>query len=169
MTRHTDGRAQVERAERMATAVQLRGEGLGYRAIAARLDCSLSTAHELVSEALAAVPAESVQQLRAVESDRLDQMHNALRSGIKSGDPAAVGVAVRVSARRAALYGLDAPVKVEVEPMFVRMHHALVPAVLQSGPIDEDGYVTMDPSLLDSPRPEQAAEPWAPEIVEADY
>lgn len=165
--RHVDGAAQIERANKMATAVQLRGQGMNYRQIGAALECSVSTAHDLVAAALAATPVESVQQLRTLEGDRLDQMHAALRSGIESGDPAAVGVAVRVSARRAALLGLDSPVKVEFESTTIRMHAAMVPDALRIGPVGDDGYVTM--SMGGGPVRQITSEPETrPEIVEAD-
>lgn len=164
MNRHVDGRAQVERANKMATAVQLRGQGMNYRAIAARLGISVSSAHQLVAAALAQLPAESVQQLRAIESGRLDGLHRALQPGIEGGDPQAIGTAVRVSARRSALLGLDAPAKIEVEPMYVRMHAAMVPEALRVGPVDADGYVEMD--MGGGPVRQLASEPETrPEIV----
>lgn len=143
MTRHVDGRAQIERADRMARAVELRGQGNTIREIAAAMRCSASSAHALVTEALAQIPAENVQQLRAIEGDQLNGITRALWPAVQAGDAQAAAVAIRASARRAALYGLDSPVKVEFENTTIRMHHAMVPEALRIGPVGDDGYVEM--------------------------
>lgn len=105
--------AEVERADRDAKAVALRASGATYREIAATLGVSLHAAHDAVKRALAAVPVESVDALRAVEGERLDHIWAALAPAALGGDEKAAAVLVRISDRRAKLFGLDAPIQVE--------------------------------------------------------
>lgn len=104
---------EVERAERDARAVQLRAEGATYRQIAAALGVDLHTAHTAVQRAIAAVPVENVDTLRAVEGEHLDALRAALIPAAVAGDEKAAAVLVRISDRRSRLFGLDAPITVE--------------------------------------------------------
>lgn len=63
--------------DRDADAARLRGEGLSYRAIGERQDCSPSTAYERVQRAFRQTLAEPAEQARAVELARLENAHDA--------------------------------------------------------------------------------------------
>ena len=132
MNRRT-GAGRLARAERQAEAADLAARGLGYRDIATALGCSTSTAHALVRDAAAAVPAASVETLRAAESERLADLDRALAPAVEAGDTAAVAVAVRISARRSALYGLDQAVRADTNAgvTTVVFHSALMPERLR--------------------------------------
>lgn len=102
----------LARAHRRAEAVRLRAEGLTIRQISARLDVSVGTVHADLDRALRDVPAEDVDALRAVELDRLDALHRAVWEEALQGNLGAVDRALRISAQRCRLMGLDAPQRV---------------------------------------------------------
>jgi hypothetical protein len=128
--------ATPETAERDAEAARLRGRGLGYQAIADQLGISVSTAHDAVKRALAAIRAEPAPEVRQLELERLDAMyasvlrvlerrHFTVNGGkvvyhgeepLEDDGPvlAAVDRLLKIQQRRAALLGLDEPVKAEV-------------------------------------------------------
>ena len=64
----------VEQAIAEAEAAALRRDGYTFRQIAEAQGCALSTAHERVQKAIAAVPVEAVNAIRATELERLDAM-----------------------------------------------------------------------------------------------
>jgi hypothetical protein len=77
MTTRTRGRrgkyeTDIHDMERAADAARLRAMGLSYRQIGNLQGVSNSTAHDRVMKALAAVPVESVSELRAIEVVRID-------------------------------------------------------------------------------------------------
>lgn len=61
----------LSQAETDAEAARLRGDGYSYRRIADFMGCTTATAHDRVSRALAAVPKEAVETVRAVWGERL--------------------------------------------------------------------------------------------------
>lgn len=102
---------------RTARALELRSSGLSYRAIAAALGVSEFAAYYDVQDELGRldpVIKKQAERLRDLEATRLDRLWLALQSGIKAGKPGAIMAAVRVMERRAKLFGLDAPTKVEM-------------------------------------------------------
>lgn len=116
------GRSNVdERMKREATALRLRRLGMTYDQVAEQMGfADKSGARQLVVRALERQVSENVVELRALENERLDTSTQALM-GIIAGrdvDPAsrirAVDAYTRVSARRARLNGLDAPLQMEV-------------------------------------------------------
>lgn len=115
---HTDRRPPGEDAktrERAAKALDLRIAGATYRQIGKSLAVSEKTAYHDVQDELArldAIVKAKAERLRDLEARRLDLWTVALSAGIKSGDPRAIGAAVRLSERRARLLGLDAPVTI---------------------------------------------------------
>lgn len=103
-------------AERRERCVALRLGGLPIRAIAAELRCSPGAVHAHLVHVLAehrAGTAELVEQYRAVEGARLEELHRAVWPAAVAGDLAAAMVALRIMERRARLFGLDAPTRVE--------------------------------------------------------
>ena len=109
------GQHTIERIERQERALNLRKAGTHYRDIAGVLDCSTSTAHELVQEALTAMIKEPAKEVRDLEVARLDEMLKALWPAVVQGRWLAVDRALRIMERRAALLGLDAPQRRIVE------------------------------------------------------
>lgn len=109
-----------ERGARRARAVQLRGQGWTYAEIAEALGVAESTAYADVTSALAARKDEGVRIMRAVEGDRLEGLERQLQKVLDEAGGADVdavtkvaGTLVRVAERRARLFGLDAPARIE--------------------------------------------------------
>lgn len=61
----------LEDAANDAEAARLRTAGLSYREIAAQVGCDVHTAHDRVKRALAAVPVQAVEELRAESDEHL--------------------------------------------------------------------------------------------------
>jgi len=108
---------QIAAVERQVAALNLRKAGVDYRRIAAELGYSgPSSAHYAVKTALKKTRQEAADEVRHLELERLDVMLNSLWPSITEGKraaPRAAEVALKVMDRRAALLGLDAPVKRE--------------------------------------------------------
>jgi hypothetical protein len=131
-TRGPDGGfvATIETAQRDAEAARLRSRGMSYRAIATRLDISVSTAYEAVHRALDAIRAEAGPDVKALELERLDSMWEVSLGILEATttDPdteaevpaapevrlKALGTLLKIAERRAKLLGLDAEQKVSV-------------------------------------------------------
>lgn len=128
----------VESAERDAEAIRLLCEGATYQRIADVLEYGdRSSAHRAVKSALAAIPAPEAAMLREVEGERLDRLireafavlgrdHVHISQGgkvVRDDDGnliyddgpklAAINTLVRLSERRAKLFGLDAPTRIK--------------------------------------------------------
>jgi hypothetical protein len=129
---------RVDAADRDAQALELRADGASYRQIAERLGVSISTAWTCVERGLDRTRREPADRLRVLEGERLDRLQDAavqvlqarhvVVSGGKvvkgaDGSPlvdhgptlAAVRTLLAVQERRAKLFGLDAPVKVDAK------------------------------------------------------
>lgn len=128
----------LDQAEIDADAARLRARGKSYRQIAAIMGCSAPVAHDRVRRALAAVPAEAVDELRTIEGERLDLLlqeaerilatnhvmvsHGRIIRG-DDGEPLiddgpklqAIAQLRFLSESRRKLTGADAPVKVETK------------------------------------------------------
>lgn len=109
----TTSASRVQGATQRHRAIDLRRQGKTYRQIAAALGlANPGNAHRLVSAELAALRAdcrESVAELRQHELDRLDGLWEVAYRQARTGDMQAATVCVKISARRAALLGLDGP------------------------------------------------------------
>lgn len=135
-TTHPDAegkfQATIDNAELDAQAAKYRAMALSYREIAAQMGCTVSTAHQRVKRALAAVPVENVTELRRVELDRMDDLikrhlviagknhlmvsHGRIIPGVSDLGPnlAAMRELRYLSESRRKLLGLDAPALVRV-------------------------------------------------------
>ncbi len=105
---------KVQAAVRRKEAVDLRIEGKTYKEIGQELGVTPTRARQLVAEALAAIEkdtAESAEELRRLELDRLDQLQSGLWQEAAGGNLKAVGAALKIMERRARLVGLDAPAR----------------------------------------------------------
>jgi hypothetical protein len=72
-----------------------------------------SNAHRAISAALAAIPAESAEEVRKLENARLDQMHLGAWKRARMGDDKAIASVLRIMERRAKMNGTDAPSQTE--------------------------------------------------------
>ena len=99
-------------------ALKLRSLGLTYREVALRLGVDHSTAFRRVQRALMAIPFDSVEEFRRLESERLDALFEvAYRKAIsgESGFLLAIDRCIAIQERRARLCGLDAPSRAQYE------------------------------------------------------
>lgn len=99
---------RAARATRKQEALTMRLAGVSTRTIAARLNVHPSTVYAWVRDAIAAIPQEEADELRALELERLDSLFYAVYRDALAGDTRAADVCIRIMARRAALVNLDA-------------------------------------------------------------
>lgn len=104
----------IKTAQRQAEAMGFRLQGYTYEQISEAMKCSRTYAYKLVAEGLAAIPVENAEELRRIESERLDRMQTAFFSNATEGDLNAANMVLRIMERRARLMGLDAPERKEL-------------------------------------------------------
>lgn len=107
----------LQTLEQEVAAVELRRQGKTYAEIAQALGLSVSTATARVRAAIVRAREQSAEGAEAMvylEASRLDAMLAGLWPGVQAGDPVATSAAIRVSERRAKLFGLDGAVKIHV-------------------------------------------------------
>ncbi len=102
-------------AERDALVWSLRLQGYSLRDIAARVGVSHETVRVTLERGYQELVYPQVEQGRAIELERLDELLTKLRPGIDAGEVPAILAAIKVSDRRAKLCGYDAPTKVQAE------------------------------------------------------
>ena len=116
------GRRAATRKARQAQALALRQRGYTLRRIAREMRISVGTAHNYVSQALAAIDGEIDERARDVRRMELDRLDDAVSHVYEVFDDpeashgdrmAAIDRLVRVSKRRSELQGLDAPQQIE--------------------------------------------------------
>lgn len=94
--------------ERESQALKLRIEGQSQQQIAEALGMSQSAISRAIKRALAARTVEEVDELRALESERLDALQGEMWRQVKRGNVGAGMVIARLMDRRARMVGLDA-------------------------------------------------------------
>jgi hypothetical protein len=93
---------------RRTRAVELRTEGWTYDAIADELGyASRATVYAIVRKALAAQEAGEAENLRDLETERLDRLQESLWGRAMAGDVAAVTQVRRIIEARVRLHGLS--------------------------------------------------------------
>lgn len=108
--------ADAAAAHRRLDAARLRAEGKSFRQIAAALSVSLRQAFLDVRAGLKALHerlGERVEELSALELERLELPVAGLAPAVEAGDPQSVDAWRRLSESRRKLLGLDAPEKHE--------------------------------------------------------
>ena len=110
---------RAQAAERQRLALNLRIAGYTFALIGAHpeIEVTRQAAHRLVTKALdelAEQVSESARQLRTIELHRLDAMTAAIWRGAMGGDEQKIDRVLKIMARRAALLGLDAPARYDV-------------------------------------------------------
>lgn len=105
-------------AERQRRAVEARLAGFSLEAIADQLGyASASGAQSAIASALRRTLKEPADALRMIEVRRYDKMLSAIWERVIAGDLSAIDRAIKISARRCELLGLDAPVEINVNRM----------------------------------------------------
>lgn len=106
---------QPDERQKALRAMQLRTAGATYRAIAESLDyADESGARKAVNRLLTRTEHDAVGELRDVEGERLDALQRAAWPAAINGDLDAIKTVLAVIDRRMKLYGLAAPVRVDV-------------------------------------------------------
>lgn len=103
-------------ADRERHAIDSRRQGLTYDQIAQSMNLSgRGAAWKIVQRGLERGVVESAEDLRVLESHRLDAMQLAIWEKCMHGDLKAIDSALRIMERRARLFGLDSPSKISAQ------------------------------------------------------
>jgi transcriptional regulator with XRE-family HTH domain len=94
-------------AERHREWIELRRAGISEQEIARRYGVTQQAVSKILLKYVRNLSAPAADDLRKLESERLDHLWAALVPGIGVGDPRAILAAVKVSERRSKLLGLD--------------------------------------------------------------
>jgi hypothetical protein len=106
---------RIAAAEKQRQALELRKLGVTYAAIAQQLGyAGPSSAEKAVSSALRKTLQEPADELRTLHFLRLEEAWFRLVPKFREGNPAAIRAAISVLQREAKLFGLDAPIRVNV-------------------------------------------------------
>jgi len=89
--------------------MELKLAGKTWRAIGRELNRTAGAVFKAVDNLLREMDQEKREILRAIENERLDRMHEAIWERVVAGEDDAIEIAVKISARRARMNGLDAP------------------------------------------------------------
>ena len=114
-------------------SVELRKQGLSYRAIGQQLKTSDTTVRKALKRVFTRIreeTSEKAEELIQLEAERLDDLFNAIWGQAIKGDYAAIDRIIRIMDRRAKLLGLDAPEVLHTEE--VHKFVAIGPAKAES-------------------------------------
>jgi len=103
----TNDARRVAAAERRARLLALRKTGATYRDIAQAEGISPGGAFKAVQQAIRDIPKEAAEEMRAIEEQRLDNMHAAIWNRALRGDTQAIGTVLSIMQARARLFGLN--------------------------------------------------------------
>jgi predicted DNA-binding protein (UPF0251 family) len=109
----TVARRKREHTRRLE-ALSLRLAGLNYGQIAERMDLSEEAVRQMITRTLQRAENRLVEEEREIEGARLDRAQAAIWPDVLAGDHKAIDVYLRISARRAKLFGMDAPTKIDL-------------------------------------------------------
>lgn len=101
--------------EREQEVVKLRRGGLTWDLIGQRVGLTASGAYNAYERSLARVVADDINQIRALETERLDIAQSAIWGKVLQGDNASIANLLRIMERRAKLLGLDQPTRIQAE------------------------------------------------------
>lgn len=109
----TSARA-IAAAKKKADSLRMREAGATLQQIADKhWSGHRSNAHRAITEALAEVSVENVEEVRKLENARLDAMLLGLWKNATRGDTQSTAAVVRIMERRARMNGTDAPTQTE--------------------------------------------------------
>jgi transcriptional regulator with XRE-family HTH domain len=162
-----------EQAALRAQAFDMRLAGHTQQAIAERLGRDRSTISRWLQVEINNLIIPRVEELRRVETERMDSYLRALEEGIVKGDVKAINAALRVSERRARLLGLDAPVKIESTVITLEMidrEMARLNAELADLDLIIDGDEVRELPALEASDPDAVtwSDPWQGDGIDAD-
>jgi len=107
--------AGLKRYELQRQVIAARASGATWRAIGNTLGIAHTTAMNLCKEGIRENVAENVAELRELEGQRLDKLQEAAWRPALAGDLRAIQTVIRIMDHRAKLFGLFAPVTIDVE------------------------------------------------------
>lgn len=110
----TEPRNTQRTIDTMWKAAQLRAAGATFREVGEALGIDHTWARTLVLRALESAKYEQADLMRTQEGMRLDRLQRAYWPQALNGDKHAAKIVLDVMRRRAILFGLNAPTKVEV-------------------------------------------------------
>lgn len=122
--------------------IELRRAGMTFADIAATLKVSPEMARNSFRSGLKRIALEAgVEELRNIESDRLDRLQRAAWAKALQGDLPAIHTVLRIMERRARLFGLDAPIQVaatveHLDPTVIDSEVARLVGMLKQTPIE---------------------------------
>lgn len=130
--------ARLNNHERVLQAVELRKAGMSFQAIADRLGWKTrNAAFMAIQKYIASTTYEAVEALRAVEAERLDAMQLQYWPQAIQGDVDSAELVLKIMARRAKMFGLDAPQRTELSGSLEITNTDTTPAALITARIDE--------------------------------
>ena len=102
--------------QKEAQVVKLRTQGKTWDEIAALVGYSYgASAQQAYVRANNRILVDDIKELRQIGQDRLDTALQAIWPDVLAGDIPAVNTLIRLEERRAKLYGLDIPTKIQAE------------------------------------------------------
>lgn len=143
-SQRANSRRRVTETARQAQALQMRLTGATYEQIGMAMGVHKSSAWKLVEHAMERTIQEPADNVRALEVRRLDRWLFAINTQILAGQLEFLDRGLKIMARRAALLGLDMPVKV--------------------APTTPDGLETYQPQIVWLPSKAPSPEAWAAEL-----
>jgi hypothetical protein len=130
---------QVQAVDRQRQALELRRAGLTFQQIARRLGYAHPAgAYHAVQRGLQTTLQEPADELRGLELERLDALHQAMWPRAIRGNVWAVDRVLSIMQRRARLLGLDAPRRLAVSGEITLQtfaEHAAAAAGLDAGSV----------------------------------
>lgn len=133
---------RVQARERELQALDMRKSGATYDQIGAALGITPQGAYRAIIRSLRRLNEknfEDAAELRRLEVERLDRMLAAIWNRVTIGDQGAIDRALKISERRAKLFGLDAPTRTDLTSLGEKIPSAIVTVYLpDNGRHDRD-------------------------------
>jgi hypothetical protein len=105
------GAARIEREQRVTEMLSMRIAGNTLQAIGDAMGVTAQAIHKTIKRAIERMADEATEQIRRIESLRLDEATVAVFPAASAGDLAAIDRMLHIMRRRARLMGLDTPVR----------------------------------------------------------
>lgn len=103
--------------QRNEEIIELRRAGESYGRIADHYGLSKARVCDIIRQACDLSNAPNINELRAAEGDRLDRLQQKVWAKALDGDIPAIRTVLAIMDRRARLFGLDAPVRVDIQQL----------------------------------------------------
>ena len=112
--RNPENHRRTEDKARRAQALSLRLSGFSWEEIGRHLNISHQGAKSLVERTMDTATGRQVEEMRSIENARLDKAQTAIWQRVLQGDDFAIDRFLKISAQRARINGLNAPMKVDL-------------------------------------------------------